>query len=58
MGGPLIFGNSHIKAYSHPEVDRVSGIQGMYKGSFKDHILSTPAWLQIITNIILRYMIL
>ena len=31
--------------YSHSEVDRVWGAKGTYLGSFKDHILFTPAWL-------------
>ena len=31
------------RTYSHPEVDRIWGIQGIHRGSFKDHvILSTP----------------
>ena len=31
--------------YHHPEVDRIWLIQGMYYGSFKDHIPPAPGWL-------------
>ena len=33
--------------YSHPEVDRIWAIKGIYWGSFKDPILSTPGWLYV-----------
>ena len=33
--------------YNHPEVDRIWDIQEIHDGSLKDHILSTPGWLQL-----------
>ena len=38
------FGGPGIYRYSHPEVDRLWVIEGMYYGSVKDHISSTPGW--------------
>ena len=32
---------------SHPGEDRIWTIQGVYNGSFKDHILSTLGWLYL-----------
>ena len=34
-----------IHTYNHAEVDRIWGIEGIYQGSFKDHIRSTSGWL-------------
>ena len=46
-GGPRLGGPAtpiNISTYNHAEVDRTWGIQGIYHGSFKDHILITPGW--------------
>ena len=34
-----------VYADNHPEVYRIWAICGMYCGSLKDHLLSTPGWL-------------
>ena len=30
-----------------PQVDRLWVMYGIYQGSFKDHVLSTPGWLSV-----------
>ena len=37
----------YIYVHDHPEVDKMQGTEGMYYGSFKDHVLSTPRLLHI-----------
>ena len=36
-----------MESHSHPEVDGVWVLYGIYHGSFKDPILSTPGWLYV-----------
>ena len=37
-----------VTVYNHPEVDRIWITQGIARGSFKDHSLSTPGWLCLV----------
>ena len=43
--------NGQAHGYNHPELDRIWVISTIFQGSFKDHILSTPGWLQTIVVI-------
>ena len=46
-GGILAEVACRLLMYSHPEVGRIWSMSGIYHGSFKDHILSTPGWLYL-----------
>ena len=36
-----------VCGYNHPKIDRIWDISGIHRGSFRDHVLSTPRWLGI-----------
>ena len=38
----------YVCLYSHPEVDTIWIVSGIYAGLFKDHLLSTPGWLYVL----------